>query len=95
YFKAGLKGESLVFLFMDSQIADEKFLVYLNELLSSGKIPGLFAPDEIDNIYNGVRNEGKGEGIADSKEAMFEFFITKIKKNLHVNPAPHTPHPTP
>ena len=36
YFKAGLKNESLVFLFMDSQIADEKFLVYLNELLSSG-----------------------------------------------------------
>jgi len=84
YFKAGLKNESLVFLFMDSQIADEKFLVYLNELLSSGKIPGLFAADEIDTIYNSVRNEGKGEGIADAKDAMFDFFISKIKKNLHV-----------
>ena len=40
YFKAGLKGESIVFMFLDSQIADEKFLVYLNEMLSSGKIPG-------------------------------------------------------
>jgi len=84
YFKAGLKNESIVFLFMDSQIADEKFLVYLNELLSSGKIPGLFAPDEIDTIYNSVRNEGKGEGVPDAKDPMFDFFITKIKKNLHV-----------
>jgi len=84
YFKAGLKGEQIVFMFLDSQIADEKFLVYLNEMLSSGKIPGLFAADEIDTIYNGVRNEGKGEGIPDSKEPMFDFFISKIKRNLHV-----------
>jgi len=84
YFKAGLKNEPIVFLFMDSQIADEKFLVYLNELLSSGKIPGLFAPDEIDTIYNSVRNEGKGEGVPDAKDPMYDFFISKIKKNLHV-----------
>ena len=84
YFKAGLKNESTVFLFMDSQIADEKFLVFINEMLSSGKIPGLFAGDEVDTIYNTVRNEGKGEGIVDTKDAMFEFFISKIKRNLHV-----------
>lgn len=84
YFKAGLKNESTVFLFMDSQIADEKFLVFINEMLSSGKIPGLFAGDEVDTIYNTVRNEGKGEGVVDTKDAMFEFFISKIKRNLHV-----------
>ena len=33
---------------------------------------------------SGFRNEGKGEGMADTKQAMFDFFITKIKKNLHV-----------
>jgi dynein heavy chain len=71
-------------MFLDSQISDEKFQVYLNEMLSSGKIPGLFAADEIDTIYNGVRNEGKGEGIPDAKDPMFDFFISKIKRNLHV-----------
>ena len=85
YFKAGLKGEQIVFMFLDSQIADEKFLVYINEMLSSGKIPGLFAADEVDTIYNSVRNEGKGEGIPDAKEPMFDFFISKIKRNLHVS----------
>jgi len=84
YMKSGVKGESICFLFTDSQIADEKFLVYMNELLSSGKIPNLFAADEIDGIYGAVRNEGKAEGVADAKEPMYDFFISKVKRNLHV-----------
>ena len=84
YMKSGVKGEALVFLFTDSQIANEKFLVYMNEMLSSGKIPNLFAADEVDTIYNSVRSEGKGEGVVDTKEAMYDFFIGKVKKNLHV-----------
>ena len=86
YFKAGLKNEQIVFLFLDSQIADEKFLVYLNEMLSSGKIPGLFAADEVDTICNSVRNEAKAENpaITEPKD-LFDFFISKIKKNLHVS----------
>lgn len=42
----------------------------MNELLSSGKIPNLFAADEIDGIYGAIRNEGKSEGVADAKEPM-------------------------
>ena len=30
-----------------------------------------FAADEVDTIYGAVRNEGKGEGIADAKEPMY------------------------
>ena len=84
YMKSGVKGEQICFLFTDSQIANEKFLVYMNELLSSGKIPNLFAADEIDGIYGAVRNEGKAEGVADAKEPMYDFFISKVKRNLHV-----------
>ena len=84
YMKSGVKGEQICFLFTDSQIANEKFLVYMNELLSSGKIPNLFAADEIDGIYGAVRNEGKAKGVADAKEPMYDFFISKVKRNLHV-----------
>lgn len=31
-----------MFLFTDSQIVDERMLVYINDLLSSGEIPDLF-----------------------------------------------------
>lgn len=45
YRKAGIKQEGISFLFTDSQITDEKFLVFMNDLLSSGNIPGLFPPE--------------------------------------------------
>lgn len=43
YKRAGLKGEGLLFLFTDSQVVDERMLVYVNDLLASGEIPDLFA----------------------------------------------------
>jgi dynein heavy chain, axonemal len=84
YMKAGVKGEGVVFLFTDSQIADERFLVFLNELLASGNIPDLFPNDEVEGICNSVRNAAKSEGVKDQKDTLYEFFITKIVKNLHV-----------
>ena len=85
YNKAGVKGEKILFLFTDSQIAKEQFLVYMNDLLSSGDIADLFPPDEKDNCINAVRNEVKGEGISDTKENCWDFFIGKVKANLHVS----------
>ncbi|CAB0020564.1 unnamed protein product, partial [Nesidiocoris tenuis] len=46
-----------MFLMTDSQIPDEKFLVLINDMLSSGEIPDLLADDEIDTIVNGVAPE--------------------------------------
>lgn len=37
--KTGLKNLSTVFLMTDAQVADEKFLVLINDLLASGKKP--------------------------------------------------------
>ena len=61
YMKAGVKNIGMVFLMTDAQVADEKFLVLINDLLASGEIPDLFPDDEVENIINGVRNEVKGE----------------------------------
>lgn len=55
--KAGLKNIGSVFLMTDGQVAEERFLVLINDLLASGEIPELFADDEIENIINGVRGE--------------------------------------
>ena len=43
YKLAGIKGEGVMWLFTDNQIVNEKFLVYMNDLLSSGKISDLYA----------------------------------------------------
>lgn len=51
--QAGNKDEGLMFLLTDSQITNERFLIYINDLLASGNIPDLFAVDEVDSIVSG------------------------------------------
>ena len=42
YSKAGVKDEGVLFLFTDGQITNEKFLVFINDLLASGLRGGLW-----------------------------------------------------
>ena len=85
YKKAGVKpGVPLMFLLTDSQITDEKFLVYINDLLSSGRIPDLFTGEEYDGIFNSLRNIAKSEGVPDNRDSMMDFFINRVRQNLHV-----------
>ncbi|KAJ0173728.1 hypothetical protein K1T71_010877 [Dendrolimus kikuchii] len=84
YIKAGLKNIGNVFLMTDAQVADEKFLVLINDLLASGEIPELLADDEIENIINGVRGETKASGVPDTRENCWRFFINRVRTMLKV-----------
>ena len=84
YNKAGLKEEGVMFLLTDSQITNERFLVYINDLLASGNIPDLFAVDEIDTIVNAVTNKVKALGKIPDRNNCWEYFIQQIRTNLHV-----------
>lgn len=82
YMKAGVKNAPCMFLMTDSQVAEEEFLVLINDMLASGEIPELFADDEIDNIINAVRNEVKQLGMMDTKDICWKYFIDKVRKQL-------------
>ena len=84
YRKAGLKSEGISFIFTDQQIADERFLVFMNDLLSSGNIPGLFPAEDMDDIINGVRPAVKRAGLADTRSSCWDYFINQVVANLHV-----------
>ncbi|XP_041939413.1 dynein heavy chain 9, axonemal [Alosa sapidissima] len=84
YIKAGVKNVGTVFLMTDAQVADEKFLVLLNDLLASGEIPDLFPDDEVENIVSSVRNEVRGQGLMDTRENCWKFFIDRVRKRLKV-----------
>ena len=84
YMKAGVKNVPTMFLMTDSQVPDDKFLVLINDLLSSGEIPELFADDEVADIIGAVRNEVKAAGILDSIENCWRFFIDRIRSTLKV-----------
>ena len=84
YKKAGVKDEGTTFLFTDSQIANEKFLVFMNDLLSSGNIPDLFPQEDVDDIVNAVTHKVKNSGMVPDHDNCWSFFINEVKKNLHV-----------
>jgi len=84
YVAAGVRGNPIVFLMTDSQIVNEQFLVYINGIITSGWIPDLFPKEDIDNILGSIANEAKSAGVPDTPEARINFFVSKVKKNLHV-----------
>eukprot|EP00955_Chlamydomonas_euryale_P104726 365589-Chlamydomonas_euryale.AAC.1 len=84
YKRAGVKGEGIMFLFTDTQIVDERMLVYINDLLASGEIPDLFPTEDKDEIVNAMRGETKALGLVDSTENCWATFISKVKQNLHM-----------
>jgi dynein heavy chain len=83
YNKAGLRDEGIMFLLTDSQITNERFLIYLNDLLASGDIPDLFAGEELDAVINGCMPKLKAAGITMDKNHAWTYFISEIRKNLH------------
>ena len=58
--------------------------MYINDILSSGWIPELFAKDEMDGILGKIRAEAKSAGFMDTPDQLFEFFLDKVRKNLHL-----------
>ncbi|CAM9153876.1 unnamed protein product [Ectocarpus fasciculatus] len=82
--KAGVKGQGVGFLFTDNQIVQERFLVYLNDLLSSGHIPDLYTKDEQLSISESLVEVVKAKGVAPEPSACWNHFIQQIRENLHV-----------
>lgn len=78
YTKAGAKGQPVVFLMTDNQIVKEQFLVYINDLLSTGIVADLFTPEDKDNFCNAVRIEVKATGLLDTTDNCWDFFINKV-----------------
>lgn len=44
--KAGIEGKPIVFIFADTQVADESFVEDISTVLNTADVPNLFAPDE-------------------------------------------------
>jgi dynein heavy chain len=84
YKRAGLKGQDFTFLLTDSQIVDEKMLVFVNDMLSSGYIPELFPDDEKLNICGSIQNEVKGLGKDTGADSCWAYFLEKVRSKLHV-----------
>ncbi|CAF0729412.1 unnamed protein product, partial [Didymodactylos carnosus] len=83
---AGKEGKGITFIFSDQDIKDESFLEYINNVLSSGVVPGMFARDEMDEICQELIPIMKKQypRRAPTNENLYDYFLTRVRQNLHV-----------
>ncbi|XP_041455872.1 dynein heavy chain 10, axonemal-like [Lytechinus variegatus] len=84
YNKLGIENKKVSFLFTDAHVAQEGFLELINNMLTSGMVPALFADDEKEAIVGQMRDEATKQGVPPIREAIWQYFITKSINNLHV-----------
>nr|KAJ3423148.1 Dynein heavy chain 7, axonemal [Polyrhizophydium stewartii] len=83
---AGGQGKQTVFLFSDTQIQQESFLEDISNILNSGEVPNLYAPDEKQELFELIRNDLKssGKSFEGTPTYMFGVFVDRCRENLHV-----------
>uniref|UniRef100_A0A8D2N9M5 Dynein-1, subspecies f n=1 Tax=Zonotrichia albicollis TaxID=44394 RepID=A0A8D2N9M5_ZONAL len=84
YEKLGIYDKSVVFLFTDGHVAEESFLELINNMLTSGMVPALYADDEKDTILTQIGDEAAKAGMGPAKESIWQYFVSKCASNLHI-----------
>ena len=85
YKVAGLKGQPVCFIFTDAEVKEESFLEFINQILMTGEVAGLFPKDELDMIVNDMRPVMKKEypGMVDTWDNLYSLFLSRVRDNLH------------
>lgn len=83
---AGHTRKHVTFLLTDSEIKDENFLEYMNSLLMTGEISGLFAKDEIMAMCSDLSASFSKEypDLTETQDNLYQYFIQQIRKYLHI-----------
>ena len=71
----------MVYLLEDHQILEPTYLELINSLLSSGEIPGLFSPEELEPLLTPLRDTMSQEGYHGT---LLGYFSLRVRTNLHV-----------
>ena len=79
YKLAGFKGQKVAFIFTDAEVKEEAFLEYLNQILMTGAVAGLFPRDELDQIISDIRPIMKRESpeLVDTYDNLYNFFMVR------------------
>ncbi|ORZ35435.1 dynein heavy chain and region D6 of dynein motor-domain-containing protein [Catenaria anguillulae PL171] len=77
-------GKKVVFLFTDAHVVQEGFLELVNNMLTVGIIPTLYAEDEKEAVLGTVRDEVTKAGMVASRENCWQYFVQKCSMNLHI-----------
>ncbi len=63
----------------------DSFLEDINNLLNSGEIPNLYLPEELEDLYNQVKEAAKlKKVILQNKEQIWNYFVGMVRDSLHI-----------
>ena len=82
--QAGVKDKPTTFLFSDVQIIDERMVEDINNVLNSGDVPNLYAPEDMEAISSACRIECQRKKIPPTKLNIFSQYIVRVRKNIHL-----------
>ncbi|KAF3692878.1 Cytoplasmic dynein 2 heavy chain 1 [Channa argus] len=78
---AGLEGHQVVLLLEDYQFVHPAFLEMVNSLLSSGEVPGLYTPEELEPLLSSLKDAASQDGFSGP---IYNYFSYRIQQNLHI-----------
>jgi dynein heavy chain len=84
YSMVGVQNQKTVFLFTDAHVVQEGFLELINSMLTTGVVPALYSDEERDAALNSIRDAAEKAGFGVTKENLWQFFVDRCTKNLHV-----------
>lgn len=71
-------GSPRLILATDVQLANEDILIFVNDMLNSGYIPGLWIKEDLEAHLQTLKSEIP-KGSTD-----MEYFVQKLRKNVHI-----------
>jgi dynein heavy chain len=81
---AGVKDRPVTFLFSDVQIIDERMVEDINNILNSGDVPNLYAPEDMETISQACRIECQRRKIPATKLNIFAQYVIRVRRNIHL-----------
>ncbi|EUD65414.1 hypothetical protein C922_04154 [Plasmodium inui San Antonio 1] len=82
FYKCGMKNEDIILFLKESKIHDS-FFIYVNEYMCSNNIIDLYTKEEKDYIVQNMRNIAKADGVQETDNSIFEYYLKKVNENLH------------
>ena len=78
---AGVEGREIIYLLEDHQVLEPTYLELINSVLSSGEVPGLFSPEELESLLAPLRDGMSQEGY---RGTLLGYFSQRVRNNLHI-----------
>eukprot|EP00003_Mantamonas_plastica_P009854 TRINITY_DN1922_c0_g1_i3.p1 TRINITY_DN1922_c0_g1~~TRINITY_DN1922_c0_g1_i3.p1 ORF type:complete len:2408 (+),score=832.24 TRINITY_DN1922_c0_g1_i3:887-8110(+) len=82
--RAGVDGQQILFLLVDTQFKHDTFLEDVNNILNTGEIPNLFPADEKAEIVETMTGEAQLLDIVITPANVYRHFVSKCRQNVHV-----------